>query len=828
MASPPLSQFLQAAPEFRPDVPLSVLAQTLAQSGCDVGVVVSPQGLPQGVVRANRLLRLLSNPALLAVTPPTLEGGSFRTMSARLNDYPDWLEPVQSLSADLPLDRLVTLGVGPPTPCAVLDNQQRYLGLFDWARGLMALNRWTALAEARPDPSVTVAERLLQGRHGPIEPEPSPLAASEVLFNLIEHLPLAMMIQTGEGHILFRNSAWAAQIPASFATAVGQPTRQSIPNATAHSLTWQPTLPPLPRQNNSPASPPPTLAAAEPADGTWQIVRVPLPCAAKPSFPQAATELTDLWLVLALPPEAAPESAADLLTTAPKPAWLLELNHELKSPLTSLLGLSTLLQDPRLGTLNPRQARYARLIHQMVRRLVATVNQLLDWFRLDSGQLILFPTEVDVQELGPQVIRSIATQNSYQDESATPVETHFSWSVEPGLPRLVADPLRLRQMLHHLVSYRLEQIEAAIPYGLLVSQWGNWLALTLWDRGSGLPAHLQAQLFQDRYAPMAPNHPPAGQTDLGLILTWHLVRLHGGDITFVSSPTRGSQFTLLLPQGTATTDALAGTSLEIPAPLPMTTALIVLACTEVGVIDAVVSAVQETPYRVAIARSAAELLDKVKRLKPTLILLHPDSFSGEEQARMQPLATRKMPLLQLGSDDPFAETIASSTLSPDSQLSPAQIASQLVACLHQLLATPSAPLVVPAGLTILHLTELSNQGPEVVPPGSLSTWLHTYQCRVLEVDDLSQAELLSRVWKPQVVLLDPSIANAGPYLSQLAQLPSLRSRPLVTLTPAHTETAQQHGQLVIFPCLDLRDSKSDPQAAAALMQTILQATTRSQ
>ena len=73
--------------------------------------------------------------------------------------------------------------------------------------------------------------------------------------------------------------------------------------------------------------------------------------------------------------------------------------------------------------------------------------------------------------------------------------------------------------------------------------------------------------------------------------------------------------------------------------------------------------------------------------------------------------------------------------------------------------------------------------------------------RVLEADDLDQAELLARIWQPDVVLLDGAIRDPLAYLKQLSQHPSLAALPLVTLDAATTLWANQVTGLSVFPCL---------------------------
>jgi signal transduction histidine kinase len=112
---------------------------------------------------------------------------------------------------------------------------------------------------------------------------------------------------------------------------------------------------------------------------------------------------------------------------------------------------------------------------------------------------------------------------------------------------IVADELRLRQMLMHLLSNALKFTDAGGEIGLTVNRWDGWIAFTVWDTGIGIPPekqHLIFQKFQQLEQPLTRRFEGTG---LGLVLTQGLARLHGGDVSFISKPDEGSQFTLLLP-----------------------------------------------------------------------------------------------------------------------------------------------------------------------------------------------------------------------------------------------------------------------------------------
>lgn len=711
MAWPSLSQFLIQAPGLGQTASLEQLAQALASSSHDYAVVLTPQRSPLGLVRAARLLTQL-------VAQPT------EPLDAALADYPSWLEPIALVAVDAPLESLFLKGAGlPGSPCAVVNEQQVYLGLLDWKQLLPLL-----------------AERFI-----------------------------------------------------------------SLPSS---------------------------------SDATWQSWS---------SYSAAVLPVQATTTLEAGPPLVAPPAAR--YPPDPRSAWLLELNHELKSPLTSLLGLSALLQDPRLGELSARQARYARLMHQTTRQLATTINQLLDWFRLESGQLVLLPGPINLVELCGQLSRFAGAQlqappddlsrdqtRAAQDRAGPPP---FSWQIAPGLTSVVADLLRLRQILHHLISYGVSQMAPVTACGLDVERWAGWIALTVWYKGSRLSQPAKLQLLQ-QHSGRETAELPVERHDLGLILTGRLVRLHGGEISTCSTAV-GGRLTVLLP------DSRAGDTIEAqalwlaqskmddaagspevgsacpPAVPAASTVLLLLACLNETITEAVIDSLEQTHFRVAIARTGPELVSKAQRLQPALILVHTETAWPAECALID------RPWIALDNPAIAAEPAQPTSLaaSPISRLTTATMNQQLLPQLQAALAAGvTAPPRSLTELTLLHLGELPTGAIDASPAWSLHGWLHTCQCRVLEVDDLAQAEVLCRVWKPDVVVLDPTIVEPEQCLARLAQLPSLSRRPLITLTPALTAAAQRFPKLAVFPFAEALSLEAEV-ATARLIDLVLRAANQS-
>ncbi|MEW6494705.1 MAG: ATP-binding protein [Cyanobacteriota bacterium] len=506
-----------------------------------------------------------------------------------------------------------------------------------------------------------------------------------------------------------------------------------------------------------------------------------------------------------------------------KDEFLACISHELKTPLTAVLGLSTLLKDQALGALNERQARYARLIYQSGRQLMTLVNDILDLTRMETGQLELTLEPVQIQSVCDRAYaqaRQVYQEKEHTEEPSP--ETQFTLEIEPGLEMFVADELRLRQMLVHLLSNALKFTEPGGDMGLRINRWDGWIAFTIWDTGIGIPSekqHLIFQKFQQLEQPLTRRYEGTG---LGLVLTQRLARLHGGDVSFISKADEGSQFTLLLPpcppQGRGRTGEIFEYQIQNPQLeeyQAKRNRLVLLVETVPRYLESLTEQLNNLGYRVVIARSGTEAIEKARGLQPRAILLNPllPQLSGWDVLTLlkSDVQTCHIPVLITATQ---AEKQQAYHNKADGFLS---IPVQKQALLQSLtcLGVQECPKKK-SGLTILHLSPVercphtydhlqansdsSNLSAELTEILSLQHSELNY--RVLEADDLEQAELLARVWHPDVVLLDATqITDSFAYLKEFSQHPDLIALPLITLDHQTTEAANQIPDLSVYPCL---------------------------
>jgi signal transduction histidine kinase/CheY-like chemotaxis protein len=546
-----------------------------------------------------------------------------------------------------------------------------------------------------------------------------------------------------------------------------------------------------------------------------------------PTSSSYPSNISDLCVVLAqdtteqqqVTKELAAKNADLIQLNRLKDEFLACISHELKTPLTAVLGLSTLLKDQALGALNERQARYARLIYQSGRQLMTLVNDILDLTRMETGQLELTCEPVQIESVCDRAYSQAGQvqQEKEQEEDPT-TETQFTLEIEPGLDTLVADELRLRQMLVHLLSNALKFTDVGGAMGLRVNRWEGWIAFTVWDTGIGIPPekqHLIFQKFQQLEQPLTRRFEGTG---LGLVLTQRLARLHGGDVSFISKPGEGSQFTLLLPPCPPQSRGVDGEIYPCPMPnaqCPIRNRLVLIVETVPRYLDSLTEQLKSLGYRVVIARSGTEAIEKARGLQPRAILLNPllPQLSGWDVLTLlkSDAQTRHIPVLVTATQ---AEKQQAYQNKADGFLS---LPVQKPALLQSLTGLEEEERPISSkGLTILHLSpvEMYPQTPVDLPTSSDSSNLSSgitdllslqhsdLNYRVLEADDLEQAELLARVWQPDVVLLNAAkIADSLAYLEQFSLYPGLLSIPLVTLDHQTTEAANQVTGLSVYPCL---------------------------
>jgi signal transduction histidine kinase len=224
-----------------------------------------------------------------------------------------------------------------------------------------------------------------------------------------------------------------------------------------------------------------------------------------------------------------------------KSRFLANVSHELRAPVTAVIGLARLLNDPASEPLTEEQRRPVDLILSSATGLLSLVNDLLDLVKAESGRLEPQWETVDLVELFGSLRATMRVLEPKPD-----VELHVD---EPtGVPSLCSDQSMIMQVLRNLLTNGLKFTTAGEVRLTARVLDADSVALAVSDTGIGIPAELQGRIFEEFYqVPGAARATGIRGTGLGLPYARRLVALLGGRLDVRSQPGAGSTFTVTLP-----------------------------------------------------------------------------------------------------------------------------------------------------------------------------------------------------------------------------------------------------------------------------------------
>jgi signal transduction histidine kinase len=213
--------------------------------------------------------------------------------------------------------------------------------------------------------------------------------------------------------------------------------------------------------------------------------------------------------------------------------------HELKTPLTTLLGHTFLLQRTRqANSLTPIQLGAVLAIDQQARRLNTLIDTVLDVTRSQQGRLQIEVQRLELTELVRQVV----------DELRPMLERH---TLDVHLPAetitVLGDEIRLTQVLNNLLNNAIKYSPLGGTVDLSLKRNEEWISITVRDEGIGIPQADLARLFQPFFRAANVDPKKISGFGLGLHTVHDIVTLHGGTITAESTEGQGSVFTVRLP-----------------------------------------------------------------------------------------------------------------------------------------------------------------------------------------------------------------------------------------------------------------------------------------
>lgn len=225
-----------------------------------------------------------------------------------------------------------------------------------------------------------------------------------------------------------------------------------------------------------------------------------------------------------------------------KTQFIYNISHDLKTPITNIIGFSKFLLQGEFGELNDEQKKNTKIIIDESDRLMQLISQILDVAKLSSSKIKLDLKHVDFNTLLEN--QSIKLFN----EIATTKGLSFYYKVDPNVPEIEADPNRLIQVFSNLIGNALKFTETG-GITIRVLRKGKNVRVEVQDTGIGISNEDRPKIFKRFF--QLPRKGLTRQegagTGLGLTIAKEIVNLHGGRIGIISEPKKGSTFWFTLP-----------------------------------------------------------------------------------------------------------------------------------------------------------------------------------------------------------------------------------------------------------------------------------------
>lgn len=223
-------------------------------------------------------------------------------------------------------------------------------------------------------------------------------------------------------------------------------------------------------------------------------------------------------------------------SSAAKQRLLATVAHDLRTPLTGLLGMADLLDGSRLAA---EQRNYVAGLRQSGEMLSYLVEDLLDFATMEAGRFELRRVSESPRRLIESVVEMLASRAHFKG-------LEIASFVAPEVPeQLALDPGRLRQVLYNVIGNAVKFTQRG---GILVSvhMEGGELVMAVADTGPGISS-ADRELIFDEFVQVGSDESRGGGKGLGLSITSRIVHAFGGRMSVDSSPGEGSTFTIRLP-----------------------------------------------------------------------------------------------------------------------------------------------------------------------------------------------------------------------------------------------------------------------------------------
>ncbi|ALG74976.1 histidine kinase [Azospirillum thiophilum] len=229
------------------------------------------------------------------------------------------------------------------------------------------------------------------------------------------------------------------------------------------------------------------------------------------------------------------------LANRAKSEFLANMSHELRTPLNAIIGFSSMMESEIVGPLgHPKYLDYAKVIGKSGQHLLAVISDILDVAKIEAGKLEMHPQPMDVRDAVESSLLLIA-------ERAEEGGLSLIHAIAPDTPRLLGDPVRVKQILLNLLSNAVKFTPAGGSVALRVRPDRGRILVEIADTGIGMSAEGIAVALQPFGQVDSQLSRRSGGTGLGLPLVRSFVDLLNGTLDIRSREGEGTTVSVRLP-----------------------------------------------------------------------------------------------------------------------------------------------------------------------------------------------------------------------------------------------------------------------------------------
>ncbi|HEX7151626.1 MAG TPA: GAF domain-containing protein [Thermoanaerobaculia bacterium] len=334
-----------------------------------------------------------------------------------------------------------------------------------------------------------------------------------------------------------------------------------------------------------------------------------------------------------------------------KDEFLATLSHELRTPMTAVLGWARML---RMGLDEDEFRTGLAAIEQSAQAQAQIIDDILDVSRIISGKLRIDPKPVDIRQIADAALTTVRP-------AATAKGVTIETVLAPEVPSIAGDSNRLQQVIWNLLSNGIKFTPRGGTVRLAISPAGSLVRIVVQDSGRGISPEFLPHVFETFRQEDSSTTREYSGLGLGLAIVHYLVELHGGRITASSEGEgRGATFTVDLPvlergpRGTEqNVEALIEAAVPDPALLPSLEGSTVLVIDDqLFTRDMLRSIMRRCHAKVLLAESVERAMDLLREKVPDAVICDiampdQDGFAFLEQFRLLPEPLSRRPVLAL-------------------------------------------------------------------------------------------------------------------------------------------------------------------------------------